>query len=84
MRNMFDIPNTKTSEKKFGKHPTQKPIAVIENLVLALSNAGDVIIDPFLGSGTTAVVAKQNMRKYIGIEIEEKYIKLANERLKNS
>ena len=84
MRNMFDIPNTKTSEKKSGKHPTQKPIAVIENLVIALSNADDVIIDPFLGSGTTAVVAKQNMRKFIGIEIEEKHVKLAKERLRNS
>tara|TARA_B100000579_G_scaffold142073_1_gene115366 strand:+ start:1988 stop:2755 length:768 start_codon:yes stop_codon:yes gene_type:complete len=83
MRNLFDIPNTKASEKKFGKHPTQKPIEVIDNLVVALTNENDTIIDPFLGSGTTAVVAKQNNRNYIAVEIEEKYIKIAKERLNN-
>tara|TARA_B100000963_G_C22633793_1_gene676419 strand:- start:2298 stop:3065 length:768 start_codon:yes stop_codon:yes gene_type:complete len=83
MRNLFDIPNTKTSEKKYGKHPTQKPIELIENLVVALTNKNDLILDPFLGSGTTAVVAKQNKRNFIGIEIEEEYIKISKERLKN-
>lgn len=81
MRNLFDIPSTPKREKSFGKHPTQKPIEVINRLVLALSNEGDTIIDPFLGSGTTAIVAKDKKRNFIGIEREEEYIDLANKRL---
>jgi site-specific DNA-methyltransferase (adenine-specific) len=83
MRNMFDIPNTKASEKKLGKHPAQKPIELLENLILAVSNENDIIIDPFLGSGTTALVAKKNNRNYIGIEIDEKYVKIAKDRIAN-
>ena len=83
MRNMFDIPNTKASEKKLGKHPAQKPIELLENLILAVSNENDIIIDPFLGSGTTALVAKKNNRNYIGIEIDEKYVKIAKDRITN-
>lgn len=81
MRNLFDVPNTKTSEKSFGKHPSQKPIEVIKNLVLALTNEDDIIIDPFSGSGTTAFVAKQNNRKFIGVEYDENYVDISNQRI---
>jgi site-specific DNA-methyltransferase (adenine-specific) len=81
MRNMFDIPNTKTSEKTFGKHPSQKPLELINNLIMALTNENDIIIDPFLGSGTTCVSAKRLDRSYIGIEQNEDYFKLAQERI---
>lgn len=81
MRNLFDVPNTKTSEKSFGKHPSQKPIEVIKNLVLALTNEDDIIIDPFSGSGTTAFVAKQNNRKFIGVECDENYVDISNQRI---
>jgi site-specific DNA-methyltransferase (adenine-specific) len=62
-------------------HPTQKPEKLIAKLILASSNAGDVVLDPFLGSGTTSVVSKKLERHYIGIEIEEDYCLLAEKRL---
>ena len=62
-------------------HPTQKPEKLIAKLVLASSNPGDVILDPFLGAGTTSVVAKKLGRRYVGIEIDESYCCLAEKRL---
>ena len=63
------------------EHPTQKPEKLIAKLILASSNPGDLILDPFLGSGTTAVVAKKLGRHYIGIEREGTYCALAQKRL---
>lgn len=62
-------------------HPTQKPEKLLAKLILASSNAGDVICDPFVGSGTTSVVAKKLGRKYIGIEAEEQYCIWTEQRL---
>ncbi len=62
-------------------HPTQKPEKLIAKLILASSNRGDVVLDPFLGSGTTSVVAKKLGRSYVGIEIDETYCCLAEKRL---
>lgn len=62
-------------------HPTQKPEKLLAKIILASSNEGDVILDPFLGSGTTAVVAKKLGRRYVGIEIDETYCCLAEKRL---
>ena len=62
-------------------HPTQKPEKLIAKLILASSNPGDVILDPFLGSGTTSVVAKKLGRSYVGLEIDEMYCCLAEKRL---
>ena len=62
-------------------HPTQKPEKLLAKIILASSNVGDVILDPFLGSGTTAVVAKKLSRKYVGIEMERAYCLLALKRL---
>ena len=64
------------------EHPTQKPEKLIAKLMLASSKQGDVVLDPFLGSGTTSVVAKKLGRNYIGIEKEIKYCLLAEKRLK--
>ena len=63
------------------EHPTQKPEKLLAKIILASSNPGDVIFDPFLGSGTTAVVAKKLSRRYISIEIEPTYCSLAMKRL---
>lgn len=63
------------------EHPTQKPEKLIAKLILASSRPGDVVLDPFLGSGTTSVVAKKLGRRYIGIEQEETYCLLAEKRL---
>ena len=83
MRNMWDIPMTPTSERKHGKHPSQKPIEIVERLLLAASKENEVIIDPFVGSGTLPVVAKKNGRKFIGIDNNKEYIDLCKKRLKS-
>jgi site-specific DNA-methyltransferase (adenine-specific) len=62
-------------------HPTQKPEKMLARIMLASSKEGDVVLDPFLGSGTTSVVAKKLGRHYIGIEIDESYCCLAERRL---
>ncbi len=68
------------SEKKQGNHPTQKPIKLLERIVLAASNENDLILDPFCGSGTTGIAAIKHHRKFIGIEIDENYLDLALKR----
>jgi site-specific DNA-methyltransferase (adenine-specific) len=62
-------------------HPTQKPEELLRKLVLASSNVGDLIIDPFVGSGTTAVVSEQLKRKWRGCDISLEYCKWAAERI---
>ena len=62
-------------------HPTQKPEKLIAKMILASSNPGDVVFDPFLGSGTTSVVAKKLKRRYVGVEQEKLYCCLAEKRL---
>lgn len=62
-------------------HPTQKPMEIFTRLINLSSKEGDVVIDPFLGSGTTAIAAKRLGRKYIGIENNEKFFKIAEERI---
>ncbi|MCB0163317.1 MAG: site-specific DNA-methyltransferase [Anaerolineae bacterium] len=62
-------------------HPTQKPEKLLAKIILASSNPGEVVFDPFLGSGTTSVVAKKLGRQYVGIEIDETYCCLAEKRL---
>jgi len=62
-------------------HPTQKPEKLLAKIILASSNPGDVVFDPFLGSGTTSVVAKKLNRQYIGVEIDKEYCCLAEKRL---
>jgi site-specific DNA-methyltransferase (adenine-specific) len=83
MRNMWDIPMTPTSERKFGKHPSQKPLEIGKRLVLGFSNPGDIILDPFAGSGTFLCSAKQFGRRYIGIERELEFVELSKARLKS-
>jgi len=63
------------------KHPTQKPVNVIETLIKWVTNENDVILDPFMGSGTTAIAALNLNRKFIGIEINQEYFDIARERI---
>ena len=81
MRNMWEIPLTKPSERKYGKHPSQKPLAVVERLILAGTNEDDLILDPFAGAGTTGISAEKNNRKWVMIEKAESYNKIAQQRL---
>jgi len=64
-------------------HPTQKPLYLFKRLIEMASNEGDVVFDPFIGSGTTAVAAEELNRKWIGIDNSENYIKLANKRIED-
>lgn len=70
-------------EKKAGKHPTQKPVALLEHFVKLLSNENDLVIDPFMGSGSTGVVCKKNNRNFIGIEINSEYYEIAQKRIED-
>ena len=82
----FPICNGKERLKKNGKkiHSTQKPEALLHRIILATTNKGDCIFDPFLGTGTSAVVAKKLGRKYYGIEKERKYFNAAADRIKET
>lgn len=77
----FDITVPFWSMPENTDHPTQKPEKLVAKIILASSKPGDVVFDPFLGSGTTSVVAKKFGRKYLGIEIDEYYCCLAEKRL---
>ena len=76
MKDVWETSLTKPNEKKCGKHPTQKPIEILEKIILASTDKGDLILDPFNGSGTTGIVATRLNRKYIGIEKEKEYLDL--------
>ena len=65
-------------------HPTQKPEKLLAKLILASSKEGDVIFDPFLGSGTTSVTAKKLNRAYVGVEMNDDYVLFTQKRLKNA
>ena len=79
-RRVLARPRTK-SEKWAGSHPTQKPIELVRRVILACTDEGDTVLDPFLGSGTTSVAAKMLNRNSIGIEKEKKYLSIIKKRL---
>lgn len=83
MRNVWNILSPRKEEKKYGKHPTQKPLKLLNRIIRASTNEGDLILDAFIGSGTTAVSAMRNNRKCIGIDFEEKYLEIAVKRVKS-
>jgi DNA modification methylase len=81
--NILRVPSLKGISKEKCGHPSQKPLALIEKLIACSTDAGDLVIDPFLGSGTTAAAAQRLGRKWLGIEKDANYIQIATERLKN-
>lgn len=81
MKDVWTGALTPKSEKTFGKHPTQKPEYILERIILASTKKGDLIIDPFCGSGTTGLVAKRLGRHFIGIDNDEGYVNIAKQRL---
>lgn len=72
---------TPMSERSYGKHPTQKPVALMSHFVDLLSNPGDLVLDPFMGSGSSGVAAKLAGRKFCGIELDEGYFSIAKKRM---
>ncbi len=81
MKSVWEIFPPAKDEKRFGKHPTQKPVALLERILLAASNEGDLVLDPFLGSGTTALIALRLSRQIVGVDFEQAWIHLALVRL---
>lgn len=80
-KDVIEIPTTCNGMGEKTPHPTQKPEELLRKIILASSNKGDVILDPFVGSGTTAVCAKQLERQWIGIDKSEEYLNWAVGRL---
>ena len=81
IKDVWTMTSPPKKEKSFGKHPTQKPLALLDRLILSSTDEEDLVLDAFNGSGTTGVSCIQNGRKYIGIELESEYIKLTEKRL---
>ena len=81
MRSVWAINTTPPEEKKFGRHPTQKPLALLNRIITASTKESDVILDPFMGSGTSGVSAVSLGRKFIGIDNTPEYVELARKRL---
>lgn len=84
MKTVWTIPAPNGEEKEFGKHPTQKPVALLERIILASTNEGDLILDPFSGSSTTGVAAIKQNRRFVGIELEPEFLSLSQKRLEQA
>ncbi len=80
MRSVWAIHTPKPEEKKFGKHPTQKPLDLLKRIILASTNKADIVLDPFTGSSTTGLASAMYGRKFIGIDTEKKYLDLSKKR----
>jgi|SRR5437899_3233219 len=81
MKSVWEIRPPETWEKKFGKHPTQKPVALLERILLASTNEGDHVLDPFSGSGTTLLAAFRLRRHALGCELSAEFLTLSLRRI---
>ena len=84
MKDVWESSLTPPKEKKEGKHPTQKPLFLLDRIILSSTNEGDVVLDPFCGSSTTLVSCKKLGRKGIGIDNNKEYLDLSVRRLQNT
>ncbi len=82
--NILHQPSLKGASNEKCGHPSQKPEGLITNLMRCCTDEGDVVLDPFLGSGTTAVVAERLKRSWMGIELDIKYVEMARQRIKEA
>ncbi|NMX22051.1 site-specific DNA-methyltransferase [ANME-1 cluster archaeon GoMg4] len=80
MRSVWSMPAPKPTEKKFGKHPTQKPLDLLKRIILASSDEDDLVLDPFTGSSTTGLAAFLYHRRFLGIDTEKEYLDLSIKR----
>src|SRR5216684_3423510 len=81
MKSVWEIRPPEPWEKKFGKHPTQKPVALLERILLASTNEGDLVLDPFLGGGTTLLTAFRLRRHALGCELSAEFLSLSLRRI---
>ena len=80
MKSVWSIQAPAKSEKKLGTHPTQKPLKLLERIILASSEPGDLVLDPFVGSGTTGVAAVRHGRRFIGIDADPSCLEISKKR----
>lgn len=84
MRSVWHIPLTPACEKTAGRHPTQKPLELLKRIIASSTQKGDLVLDPFNGSGTTGIAAHQLARRYLGIDRESTFLDLTVKRLKRA
>src|ERR1017187_10210161 len=80
MRDFWKLPEIAKREKKFGKHETQKPLSVLSRIILASTKHDAWVLDPFTGSSTTGIAANLLERRFLGIDMEEKFLELSKKR----
>ena len=84
-RTVWEIANNKERrEIRFGKHPTQKPLRILKRIIELSSEPGDLVFTPFAGAGSECLAALELNRDYLGFELEQEYIEIANKRLANA
>jgi site-specific DNA-methyltransferase (adenine-specific) len=83
MKSVWSLNTPMFKEKLHGKHPTQKPLHLLERIILASTNEGDLVLDPFTGSSTTGLAAHKWGRKFVGIDTEREYLDLSIKRHKD-
>lgn len=81
VHDFFETSVAPAGERAFGKHPTQKPVSLLSDLILLLSNEGDIVFDPFMGSGSTGVASLLHNRIFIGANVNKEYCRISQSRL---
>ncbi len=84
MKSVWRITPPQKWEKKYGKHPTQKPVELLDRMILSSTRVGDLILDPFFGSATTGVSAIRQNRKFVGCELEPEFVEISKARLRDA
>jgi len=84
MKSVWSLTAPNGNEKEFGKHPTQKPVELLQRIILASTDEGDLVFDPFSGSSTTGVASIKLKRRFVGCELEDEFVKLSVKRLEKA
>ena len=84
MKDVWQMTAPGKAEKSEGKHPTQKPLALLERLITAATDKGELVLDPFNGSGTTGIACLKTGRRYIGIELDKEFVELTRKRIRQA
>ena len=84
MRTVWRVAPPSRDEKRLGKHPTQKPVALIARCIRASTRPGEVVLDPFAGSGSAGVAALREGRRFVGVESQSEYVEMARRRLEDA
>jgi site-specific DNA-methyltransferase (adenine-specific) len=84
MKSVWEIEAPRREEKVFGKHPTQKSLALLERIIAAASDKNDLVLDPFSGSGTTGIASIALGRRFVGVEMDKQWLEISVARVKKA